>query len=103
MWHVVAISELLASAATDLERIGSSLSGANVAAAAPTTAVAAAAGDEVSAAIASVFSGYAQKFHTLSAQTAVFHSQFVQAVTAAGARMRLRRRPTLAQCRRCWG
>jgi PE family len=53
MSYVVAVPEMLASAATDLECIGSALSAANAAAAAPTTAVVAAAGDEVSAAIAS--------------------------------------------------
>jgi len=85
MSGVVAVPEMLALAATDLERHRSSLSAANVAAAAPTTAVAAAAGDEVSAAIASLFSRHAQEFQALSAQAAVFHSQFAQTLTAAGA------------------
>ena len=84
MLYVVAVPEMLASAATDLERIGSSLSAANVAAAAPTTAVVAAAGDEVSAAIASLFSSHAREFQALSAQAAVFHSQFAHALTGAG-------------------
>ena len=60
-------------------------SAANATAAASTTRVIAAAEDEVSAAIASLFSGHAQAFHALSAQAADFHSQFVQALNA-GAR-----------------
>ena len=99
MLYVVAVPEMLASAATDLERIGSSLSAANVAAAAPTTAVVAAAGDEVSVAIASLFSSHAREFQALSAQAAVFHSQFAHALTGAGGRTRSRRRPTLRRCR----
>ena len=86
MSHVVAIPEMLASAATDLERIGSTLSAANAAAAAPTTAVEAAAEDEVSAAIASLLSRHAQEFQTLSSHAAAFHSQFSQALTTAGNR-----------------
>ena len=84
MSYVVAVPEMLASAATDLEHIGSSLSAAKGAAAAPTTAVVAAADDEVSAAIASLFSRHAQEFQAVSAQSAAFHSQFAQALTGAG-------------------
>ncbi|WP_414855596.1 PE family protein, partial [Mycobacterium gordonae] len=52
----MAAPELLAAAAADVAGIGSSLRAANSAAAVPTTAVLAAAGDEVSVAIASLFS-----------------------------------------------
>jgi len=46
----------------------------------------AAAGDEVSAAVASLFSGHGQAFQALGAQAAAFHDQFVQALNAgAGA------------------
>src|SRR6516165_12822303 len=79
MSYVVAVPEFVASAASDLAAIGSRLSAAHLAAAVPTTAVVAAAGDEVSAAIASLFSGHAQQ--ALSAKAAVFHTQFVQALT----------------------
>jgi triacylglycerol lipase len=44
----------------------------------------AAAGDEVSAAIASLFSSRGTAFQALSAQAAAFHAQFVQALNAAG-------------------
>ena len=56
------------------------MSAANAAAAGSTTAVIAAAGDEVSAAIASLFSSHAQQFQALSAQASVFHEAFVQAL-----------------------
>jgi hypothetical protein len=62
MSYLVAAPEFLASAATDVSNIGSLLNAAHAAAAAPTTALAAAAGDEVSAAVASVFAGYGQTF-----------------------------------------
>jgi hypothetical protein len=74
---------MLAAAAADVAGIGSSLSAAHAVAAAPTTAVIAAAEDEVSAAIASLFSGHGQQFQALSAQAAAFHTQFVHALSGA--------------------
>ena len=71
MSFVIAVPEFVASAATDLSNIGSGLSAANAAAVAPTTAVVAAAGDEVSAAIASLFSGHAKEFQALGARGGV--------------------------------
>jgi len=85
MSFLVTAPEIVASAAADVAGIGSSLSAANAAAAAPTIAVLAAAGDEVSAAITSVFSSYAQQFQGLSARAAAFHDQFVQSLNS-GAR-----------------
>jgi hypothetical protein len=79
MSYLIAAPDMLAAAAADAAGIGSSLSEANAAAAASTTKVIAAGGDEVSAAIASLFSGHGQQFQALSAQAAAFHSQFVQA------------------------
>ena len=64
--------------AADVAGIGSSVSAANAAAAAPTTAALATADDEVSAAITAVFSSHARQFQALSAQAAAFHDQFVQ-------------------------
>ena len=43
----------------------------------------AAAQDEVSVAIESLFSGYGQQYQALSTQAAAFHAQFVQALTSA--------------------
>ncbi|MGA7055163.1 MAG: PE family protein, partial [Mycobacterium sp.] len=54
MSYVITEPDVLAAAAADAEGIGSSLSAAHAAAAAQTNAVIAAAGDEVSTAIASV-------------------------------------------------
>src|SRR5271157_1691548 len=82
MSYVIAAPELMTAAATDLANIGSTLNAANVAAAASTTGVIAAAEDEVSLAIANLFSGHAQAYQALSAQAAAFHEQFVQALTA---------------------
>ena len=62
--------------------IGSTISAANAAAAAPTTGVLAAGADEVSAAIAALFGAHAQAYQALSAQAAAFHSQFVQLMNA---------------------
>jgi hypothetical protein len=83
MSYVIAAPEIMTSAATDLAGIGSSLSEANTAAAASTTEVIPAAADEVSAAIASLFSSHGTAFHALSAQAATFHSRFVQALNSA--------------------
>jgi PE family len=84
MLFVIAAPEFVTAAATDLADIGSSLRAANVAAAAPTTGVLAAAENEVSVAIASLFSGHGQAFQALSARAAVFHAEFVQALNSAG-------------------
>ncbi len=84
MSNLLAVPELMSSAANDLAGIRSALHDANAAAALPTSAVPAAAGDEVSAAVAALFSGYAQQYQTLSAQTEAFHQRFVQ-LLASGA------------------
>ena len=59
MSYVIAAPEMMAAAATDLAGIGSDLSAAHTAAAAPTVALVPAAADEVSAGIAHLFSTYA--------------------------------------------
>ncbi|WP_448471077.1 cellulose binding domain-containing protein [Mycobacterium kansasii] len=83
MSYVTAVPEALAAAARDITGIGSTLSAANAAAAAPTTGLLAAGADEVSAAIAGLFSSHAREYQTLSAQAAAFHDQFVNALTAS--------------------
>ncbi|ORW87698.1 PE family protein, partial [Mycobacterium szulgai] len=83
---VIVSPESLVVAATELDAVGSSLSSANRAAAAVTTELLAAGTDEVSGAIAGVFSGHAKGYQVLSAQVSTFHDQFVLALTrAAGA------------------
>lgn len=86
MSYVSAAPDTVAAAAADVAGIGSSLAEATAAAAASTTAVVTAAGDEVSAAIASLFSGHGQHYQALSARAAALHDQFVAALNdAAGA------------------
>jgi triacylglycerol lipase len=82
MSFVIAAPEYVAAAATDLAGIGSSLGEANAVAAGSTTAVVAAAGDEVSGAIAALFSANGQHFQALAARAAAFCEQFAQALTA---------------------
>src|ERR1700678_2863143 len=82
MSFVIAAPEMVASAASDLAGIGSMIGEAHATAAASTTAVLPAAADEVSAAIAALFSGHAQGFQALGAQAATFHAQFVQLMNA---------------------
>ncbi|REP56198.1 PE family protein, partial [Mycobacterium tuberculosis] len=78
MSFLFAQPEMLGAAATDLASIGSAISTANAAAAAATTRVLAAGADEVSAAVAALFSGHAQTYQALSTQAAAFHQQIVQ-------------------------
>ncbi|WP_459758544.1 PE family protein, partial [Mycobacterium riyadhense] len=86
MSFVFAVPDMLGAAATDLARLGSTLSAANAAAEAQTTALLAAGEDEVSAALAALFSAHGQGYQVLSVQAAGFHDQFVRALTAgAGA------------------
>ena len=81
---VITTPDVMAAAATDLAGIGSTISAANAAAAAPTNWVLAAAEDEVSAAITSLFNAHGRGFQALSAQAAAFHAQFVQALNGGG-------------------
>lgn len=84
MSFVIAAPEMLATAATDVGRIGAAISAAHAAAAARTTGVVAAAADEVSVAIAALFGEHAQTYQALGVRAAAFHEQFVLALTAAG-------------------
>ncbi|WP_078727804.1 PE family protein, partial [Mycobacterium tuberculosis] len=74
MSFVLVSPETVAAVATDLKRIGASLAHENASA------------DEVSTAVAALFSQHAQGYQAAAAQVAAFHSRFVQALTAgAGA------------------
>jgi PE family len=83
MSYVIAAPEIMTSAATDLATIGSNVSAAHMAAAAPTVALVPAAADEVSASIAHLFSQHGQGYQAVAAQAAAFHEQFVQNLTAS--------------------
>ncbi|WP_082277198.1 PE family protein, partial [Mycobacterium ostraviense] len=84
MSYVAIAPETTAAAAADLNSLGSTLRAANAAAAVGTTQLLPAAGDEVSVAIAAVFSDLGQGFQAVSAQTALFHEQFVQLLSGGG-------------------
>ncbi|OBA73208.1 PE family protein [Mycobacterium sp. 1554424.7] len=85
MSDLITVPETLASTAADVQNIGSAINEAGSSAAAPTTALLAAAEDEVSAAIANLFGGYGREYQALLAQATSFHSQFTQALGAAAA------------------
>jgi hypothetical protein len=83
MSYVMAAPEMLATAATDVAAVGSTVRAAHLAAAAPTVAVIPAAADEVSAGIAQVFSRAAQEYQALAGQAAAFNQKFVQHLNAS--------------------
>jgi hypothetical protein len=77
MAYVSTAPAAIAAAASQLEGIGNSFSAESAAAAAPTTAIAPAASDEVSALQAGAFSTYGQLYQTVSADAQAIHQQFV--------------------------
>ncbi|OBK26076.1 PE domain-containing protein [Mycobacterium asiaticum] len=84
MPYLIATPDVMTTAAAQAAGIANWTKAANLAALAPTGTLIAAASDEVSTAIASLFSGYAQEYQTLSAQVAGLQDQFAQALRAAG-------------------
>ena len=84
MTFLIAAPATVAAAASELAGIGSTLGAAHAAAVIPTSGLLPAAGDEVSAAIASLFSGYARAYQSLNARASAFHEWFVQALNGAG-------------------
>ncbi|MCV7377097.1 PE family protein [Mycobacterium alsense] len=85
MSFVVTEPELVTVAAENLAGIRSSLGEATAAAAAPTTGVAAAAADEVSAAISQLFGTYGREFQAAAARAAAFHDEFVSLLNGGAA------------------
>lgn len=83
MAHLIALPEALVEGATRVFSIGSALNAAAEAAAVPTTNIAAAAADEVSASIAALFGTHGQEFQALSAQAAACNNRFVQALASS--------------------
>jgi triacylglycerol lipase len=82
MSSVTVMPQVVAQAAAQLGHIGSTITSANAAAAAPTTGLLAPAIDEVSTAITSLMATHAQQFQAVSAQVAKFHNQFVSLLNA---------------------
>ncbi len=70
MSYVIAAPEMLATAAADVDGIGSAIRAASASAAGPTTGLLAAAADEVSSAAAALFSEYARECQEVLKQAA---------------------------------
>src|SRR5262249_48537255 len=83
MSFVVVVPELVAAAAWDVAGGGSGFAGARAGGAAQTRQLVAAAADEVSAVVAALFGTHGRQFQALGTQASVFHSRFVQTLTAA--------------------
>src|SRR5689334_924083 len=81
MSFVTAVPHYLTTAASNLGNIASAIGAANGAAAGPTSVLMAAGGDEVSAAVAAIFSEHAQAYQAVSTGAAEFHQRFVQLLT----------------------
>lgn len=76
--------DAMAAAAVEVSRIRSVIAEASSAAAGPTSSLIVAAGDEVSAATATVFNAYATQYHAAVAQASSFQGQFVQLLRGSG-------------------
>jgi hypothetical protein len=85
MSFVLVAPDALETAAADLARIGSAVTAGNLVAAIPTTEVAAAGADEVSAAIAALFGAHAGEYQAAAAQAATYYERFVSTLSAAAA------------------
>ena len=83
MSFVNAHPEMLTAAAGQLQGIGTVLTAQNAAAAGPTTGVAPAAADEVSAMTATQFGAHAALYQAVSAQAAAMHEMFVHVLGAS--------------------
>jgi hypothetical protein len=79
------VPELLQAAAADLTSISSSVSDAHAAAATQTTGIEAAAADEISAAITSVFEQFGQNIQALGARASVYSQNLVQTLGGSAA------------------
>ncbi|BAV39505.1 PE family protein [Mycobacterium ulcerans] len=84
MSFVLATPELMTTAAQDLAAIRSTLGEASATAAAPTTALAAAAEDEISTGIAALFGAFGSDYQAISAQAQAFHEQLIDLLTVSG-------------------
>lgn len=84
MSYVITSPEMLTTAATDLDGIGSAIKAASAAVAGPTTGVTAAAADEVSGAIAKLFGMFGQEYESIVAQAGAFQTEFTRLLATAG-------------------
>lgn len=72
------IPQELASAAAQLQAIGSAMTAQNLGAASPTTAISPAAADQVSILLSSVFTGYGALYQQMAAEAQSIQEQFAQ-------------------------
>lgn len=82
MPHLIATTKLIEAAAEDLAGIRAAVDEATTTSSPSTTGIAAAAQDEVSTAIASLFGNFGREFQALSAQAQAFHQQFIEFMNA---------------------
>jgi hypothetical protein len=82
---VVAVPDLMSTAANELAQLGSTLDIARLTAAAPTVSLLPAAADEVSAGIANLMSTHALAFQAVVQSASTFHQQFTHNINAAAA------------------
>lgn len=73
--QLVVVPQWLSLAAADIAGVGSAVSAANATAFAPTTSLLAAAEDEVSAAIAALFSAHGRGYQAVSSQAHLFQQK----------------------------
>jgi PE family len=83
MSFVSILPDTLSVAADNLQSVGSRIQAQNTAALGPTTGLAPAASDEVSALTAMQFAAHAHAYQTVSAQAASIHQMFVTMLAAA--------------------
>ena len=98
MSFVTALPPMMASAAGDLQSIGSAVAAGNTAAAAPTTGVVPAAADEVSALTAAHFAAHGVLYQQLSAQATAIHELFVTTLGASAGSYAAAEAANAAQC-----
>lgn len=83
MSYLTTQPQLISVAAENLAGIRTALTEASAAAAGPTTGLAAAAADEISAAAAQLFGAFGQEYQQVIGQAALFHEEFNRALAAA--------------------
>lgn len=79
------VPDAVSAASGNLANLGTALRSANAAAASQTTAIAAPAADEISAATTAFFSTHAQAFQAACTRAAAFHEQFVTLLNGGAA------------------
>ncbi|MCV7099576.1 PE-PPE domain-containing protein [Mycobacterium palustre] len=84
MTSLITQPQILATAAQDASALRSVIEEARTAAAGPTTSLAAAAEDEVSAITAQFFGAFGQEYQALLQQATAFHNEFAATLAAAG-------------------